>query len=109
MKSSVIANVLAWMLACTAIGQAAETSNETLVSIKGMQCITCAKKVKKKLTSVPHVKSANVDPEKGQAVVIATDGKNVSPKSVWEAVESAGFEPTELKGPDGTFTSKPAK
>ncbi len=66
-------------------------------------------KVTKKLQAVPNVKSASVDPEKGSAVVVTADGKELSPKAVWEAVEGAGYQPTELKGPAGTFKTKPTK
>ena len=109
MKSSVIPTVVAWMMTCVAIVNAAEVALETSVTIEGMQCVVCAKKVTKKLTSVSNVKSANVDPEKGTAVIVPADGKEVSPKLLWEAVENAGFKPTELKGPTGTFKSKPKK
>ena len=109
MKTSVIPTIVAWMMTCVAIVHAAESAPETSVTIEGMHCTVCAKKVTKKLTSVSNVKSANVDPEKGIAVVMPTDGKELSPKLLWEAVESAGYKPTELKGPAGTFKSKPKK
>ena len=107
--SAVVASVLAWMMAYAAIGSAAETPSSTVVSIKGMHCVSCANKVTKKLLAVPNVKSASVDPEKGSAIVVTADGKELSPKAVWEAVEGAGYQPTELKGPAGTFKTKPTK
>ncbi|MDB5342035.1 MAG: Heavy-metal-associated domain protein [Schlesneria sp.] len=110
MKNSVVvANVLAWMMACVSVAGAAETPNNTIVSIKGMHCAGCANKVTKKLQAVPNVNSASVDADKGTAVVNAAAGKDFSPKAVWEAIESAGYKPTELKGPTGTFTAKPTK
>lgn len=110
MKSSVVvANALAWMMACVAIGAAEDAPQNTSVTIKGMHCAACAKKVTKKLQSVPNVKSASVDPEQGMAVVIPTAGNELSPKAVWEAVEKAGYKPVELKGPSGTFQKKPMK
>ena len=110
MKSSaVVASVLAWMMACVSIADAVETPGSTFVSIKGMHCVSCANKVTKKLQAVPNVKSASVDPEKGSAVVVTADGKELSPKAIWEAVEGAGYKPTELKGPAGTFKTKPTK
>ncbi len=109
MKSSLIPTIVAWIMTCVAIVNAAEAVLETSVTIEGMHCAVCAKKVTKKLTSVSNVKSASADPEKGTAVIVPADGKDVSPKSLWEAVESAGYKPTGLKGPAGTFTSKPKK
>lgn len=107
--SAVVASVLAWMMAYAAIGSPAESPGSTVVSIKGMHCVSCANKVTKKLQAVPNVKSTSVDPEKGSAVVFAADGKELSPKAMWEAVVGAGYQPTELKGPVGTFKTKPTK
>ena len=109
MKSTVISTVVTWMLTCVVIVNAAEVAPETSIAIEGMRCVVCAKKVTKQLTGVSNVKSANVDPEKGTAVVTPADGKELSPKALWEAIEGAGFKPTELKGPAGTFTSRPKK
>lgn len=109
MTKSVIPTIVAWMLTCVAIVQAGERAEETSIAIEGMQCVVCAKKVTKKLTGVSNVKSATVDPDKGTALVTAIEGKDLSPKALWEAVENAGFKPTELKGPAGTFKSKPTK
>ena len=108
-NSAVVASVLAWMMACGAIVDGADKPSGTQVSIKGMHCVSCANKVTKKLQAVPNVKSASVDPEKGSAVIVTADGKELSPKAVWEAVESAGYKPTELSGPTGTFKTKPTK
>ena len=107
--SMVVTNVLAWLMACVAISGAAETPNSTLVSIKGMHCASCAKKVTKRLQAISNVKSASADAEKGSAVVITADDKDLSPKAVWEAVEAAGYKPIELTGPAGTFKTKPTK
>ncbi len=110
MKSSmVVANVLAWAMACAAIGEGAEPPTQTVVSIKGLHCAACATKVTKKLQALSNVKSATVDSEKGTAVVVPMALKDVSSRAIWEAVESAGYKPVELKGPSGTYKEKPAK
>lgn len=110
MRSSVIvANVLAWMMAATAIAAATDAPSSTSIAIKGMHCAACAKKVAKKLNGVSHVKSASVDHEQAAALIVPIDGKEISPKALWEAVEATGYKPTELKGPSGTFKKKPAK
>jgi copper chaperone CopZ len=108
-NSAVVASVLAWMMACVAIGEGADKLIDTSISIKGMHCAGCANKVATKLRAVPNVKSASVDAEKGSALVVTTEGKELSPKAIWEAVEGAGYKPTELKGPEGSFKSKPTK
>jgi len=63
----------------------------------------------KKLNGVSHVKSASVDHEQAAALIVPIDGKEISPKALWEAVEATGYKPTELKGPSGTFKKKPSK
>lgn len=110
MKNSiVIANLLAWLVSSAALGTAAEQAQKTSVLIRGMHCAACANKVSKKLKAVANVESAEVNAEKGIAVIIATEGKELSSKALWEAVEKTGYKPTELKGPQGTFNSKPKK
>ena len=86
---------------------AADTKATTVVTISGLHCAGCAKKVAKKLESITHVASAAVDPKSGQATITPAKDKRVSPKAMWEAVETAGYKPTKLVGPDGEFTKKP--
>ena len=80
---------------------------ETVLTIDGMHCAGCAKKVSRKLEAIKPVASAKVDAATGKAIVAPTKGKKVSPKLLWEAVEAAGYKPTKLQGPSGTFTKKP--
>ncbi len=79
----------------------------TTISVKGMHCQGCASKVANNLQAVKGVGKADVDASKAVAVVIAKDNAVLSPKALWEAVEKAGYTPTKLVGPTGTFTKKP--
>ena len=79
----------------------------TTISVKGMHCQGCASKVASNLQAVKGVNKAEVDAAKAIAVVIAKDNAVPSPKALWEAVEKAGYAPTKLVGPAGTFTKKP--
>ena len=79
----------------------------TTISLKGMHCQGCASKVAGNLQAVQGVDKAEVDAAKALAVVIAKGNAVPSPKALWEAVEKAGFTPTKLVGPAGTFTKKP--
>lgn len=85
----------------------AEDSASTTISVEGMHCAGCASKVAKKLEAITGVAKAQVDAEKSVATVSAKPSANPSPKAMWEAVEKAGYKPTKLVGPAGTFTSKP--
>lgn len=86
---------------------AAETPAEIVITVDGMHCDGCAKKLAKRLKVVKNVASATVDVKTGKATVISTKTKSASAKVLWEAVEGADFTPTKLIGPDGTFTTKP--
>jgi copper chaperone CopZ len=72
-----------------------------------MHCDHCAKKIARKLYAVPGVVQVRADVPKNIAYVIPQQGKTVSPKQVWEAVESAGFPVARVVTPTETFTTKP--
>lgn len=77
--------------------------------VDDMSCLGCAKSVTKALTAVAGVESAVVD-LKAQTVTVTPKGEKApSPKALWEAVEKAGYTPTKLAGPDGTFEKRPTK
>lgn len=80
----------------------------TTIDIKGMHCHGCATKVQNRLTAVKNVNSATVSAKTAQAIVDPKANGKPSPRALWEAVEAAGYSPTKLAGPDGTFTKKPS-
>jgi len=94
-------------LIATRLAVAADSKTETFITIEGMHCAGCAKKVARKLEAVKRVASVKVDAKTGIATVVPAKTKTVSPKSLWEAVEAASYKPTKLTGPSGTFTKKP--
>ena len=79
----------------------------TSISVQGMHCVVCASKVSSNLQAVVGVQKAEVDAEKAVAVVTAKPSEVLSPRALWEAVEKAGYKPTRLVGPSGTFVGKP--
>ena len=87
--------------------QAAEASSTTTITIDGMTCGGCAKKVAGKLKAVAGVESAKINLEGKSAAVVPASQNAPSPRALWEAVEKAGFTPVKLSGPVGTFTEKP--
>ena len=86
---------------------AADKPVATTIAIEDLDCPSCAKKVATKLKAVAGVAQVSCDTEKQVAVVSPKVGTAPSPKALWEAVEGAGFKPTKLSGPGGTFTAKP--
>jgi len=79
----------------------------TSITVDGMHCPSCAKKIAAKLKVVSGVASVKADVTAAQMQVTATTGKGPSPKALWEAVETAGYKAVKLEGPSGTFTTKP--
>lgn len=110
MKARVIYGLAAMFLLAAIAGsvQAASKSRLTTISV-GLHCAGCGKKVVEALKKVPNVAEARPDAEKDIVVVIPPADRLPSPKAQWEAVERAGYKPTKLEGPQGTFDSKPEK
>ena len=92
-----------------AAGDGRPATTKTTVVVDGLHCPNCAKKVVKVVTGVSGVGEAKADVEKQTVTVGPKAGESPSPKAIWEAVEKAGYKPTKLEGPDGTFETKPAK
>ena len=81
----------------------------TAIYVDNMHCKACAKKIARKLYTVPGVIAVHADVGKNLAVVTPQKKKDLSPRKLWEAVEAAKFKPVKLVGPRGTFKKKPAR
>ena len=100
--------VLTGVLAATGLLAADDTPVEsTTITVEGMHCAGCAKSLSTKLKAVKSVKDAEVDLATKTAKITPTDKEKVSPKALWETVVKAGYKPTKLVGPSGTFTKVP--
>lgn len=105
LSGSVFVAALAALLLAQAV-RAAEPV-PTTITVEGMHCAGCAKKVATKLTEVPGVAAAQGDIATSLLTVTAKAGQSPSPRALWEAVEKSGYKPTRIEGPGGTFTAKP--
>jgi copper chaperone CopZ len=101
---AVVGLALAWL----AQAAAQTPSKEFVITIEDLDCPTCAKKVEKAVAAVSGVSAVKTDVEKQTATVTPQAEKGPSARALWEAVEKAGFRPTKLVGPGGTFTTKPS-
>lgn len=94
-------------LGVTSSLEAAESAS-TVMTVSEM-CGGCAKKIKAKLGEFTEIGDIQCD-LKAQTVTVTPKVKMIlSPRELWEAMESIGKTPNRLAGPSGTFTSKPKR
>lgn len=79
----------------------------TSIVVPKMDCASCAKKMATQLRKVPGVAEVAVNMKTTTMVIRPADGAAPSPRALWEAIVRAGFQPTQMEGPGGVFTSKP--
>lgn len=79
--------------------------HETAIYVGDMHCGACAKKISGKLFRVKGVMKVRTNVKQHVAIVTPQSKKVVDVKAAWKAVQSAGFEPTKLVGPEGSFTA----
>lgn len=79
----------------------------TTIIVPEMHCVMCAKKMARQLQEVPGVAKADANVSAKAMIVTPKTQAILSPRSMWEAVEKAGYKPSKLDGPSGTFTAKP--
>jgi Cu+-exporting ATPase len=79
----------------------------TTITVPNMHCMGCAKKMAGQLQAVPGVAGVQANVPATAMIVSPKPQQAVSPRALWEAIEKAGYKPSRLEGPGGTFTSKP--
>ena len=101
--------VLALLLVGWQQSQAASPVPYTTIHVHNMHCDECAKKIARKLYALPGVVEVRADVNNNIAYVVPQKDKALSARSMWDAVEAAGFQVAKLEGPQGTFVAKPMK
>lgn len=96
-------------LALATSGFAQSPVTYTTIRVHNMHCDACAKKIARKLYAVPGVVEVRADVAKNIAYVVPQKEKDLSPRTLWESVEAAGFKVARLDGPQGAFTAKPVR
>ena len=89
--------------------EAASPVPYTTIRVHNMHCDECAKKIARKLYAIPGVVEVRADVNNNIAYVVPQKDKSLSARTMWEAVESAGFAVARLEGPQGTYTAKPTR
>lgn len=93
-RSILVGIAVTSLLMLTSIAHALEPA-VTTISVKGMQCAACASHVVENLQSISGVAKAQADVAKAVAVVTAKGNASPSPRSLWEAIEKAGYTPVD--------------
>ena len=78
----------------------------TVMTVSEM-CGGCVKKITKRFEGVESIAKVECSIEKRSVTVIPKADVRLSPKGIWEIMESINKTPTKMVTPDGTFTSKP--
>ncbi len=96
-------------LAVLALGSAlwAQDPALTTITVPDTHCMGCAKKMANKLYEVPGVAQVQANVEATTLTVSPKPQQAASLRALWEAVEKAGYKPSKLAEPGGTFTKKP--
>jgi copper chaperone CopZ len=101
--------LLLLVLAGWQAAQGAHPVTYTTIYVQNMHCSDCAKQIARKLYAIPGVVEVRADVPNNIAYVVPQKDKSLSPRTMWEAVESAGFAVARLEGPHGAYSAKPTR
>ena len=91
------------------VASSAEREKTNTVMTVGEMCGGCVKKITKRFDGVEGIAKVECSIEKQSVTLIPEDRVRLSPKGIWEIMESIGKTPKKMVTPGGTFTSKPKK
>ena len=80
-------------------------ASEVAIYVSDMHCAGCAKKIAGKLYRVKGVVKVRTNLKQNLAIVTPQAKKQIDAKAAWVAVQKAGFKPTRMIGPQGTFVA----
>jgi periplasmic mercuric ion binding protein len=98
--------VVAGLVVVSTAAEPVAKSQSTVMTV-GEMCGGCVTKITAKLKPMPEVGQVTCDIPTKTVTVTPAAGKTISPKTLWEAMDSIGKAPKSLTGPSGTYKSKP--
>src|ERR1700716_984788 len=100
MKAQTILCGIAVILVTAVFAETAHAANrnQTVITVEGMHCKSCVKKMAAKLSEVPGVARAQGNVSESVMIVISEPDETPSPREMWEAREGAGFQPVKISG-----------
>ena len=99
--------LVATLLPATAFGD--EKKNVTTTVTVGEMCSGCVKMITKRFSTEQDVAKVKCDIATKSVMIFPAEDTRLSPRRLWEIMESVGKTPKKLVSPEGTFTSKPKK
>ena len=108
-RTVIAAGVTLIALAFSSLPQVSAEERErthTVMTVSEM-CGGCVKKITKRFEGVEGIAKVECSIEKQSVTVIPKADVRLSPKGIWEIMESISKTPTKMVTPDGTFTAKP--
>tara|TARA_R110002073_G_scaffold149534_2_gene303237 strand:- start:3646 stop:3996 length:351 start_codon:yes stop_codon:yes gene_type:complete len=98
--------MVASVLTASVASSAEREKSNTVMTVSEM-CGGCVKKITKRFDGVEGIAKVQCNIEKQSVTLVPKDRVRLSPKSIWEIMESIGKTPKKMVTPDGTFTSEP--
>lgn len=87
----------------TAVKALKVAEQETIIFVEDIHCASCAKKVSSRLFRIKGVMRVRTNVKYDAAVVTPQAKKPLDAAAAWAALQQAGYQPTRLIGPEGTF------
>ena len=86
-----------------------ERPEHPTVYVTDLHCQHCARRLARKLFTVPGVMKVRAYVKDDMAIVIPQKDKTIAPLALWEAAEAAKFKVVKIETPDETFEAKPVE
>jgi len=93
-------------LGWAADSEAVEPAPNTVITVEEM-CGGCVKKITAHFANVKQVAEVRCDIPSKTVTIIPAQGVTISPRWLWQTMDSIGKTPRRLAGPHGVFTSVP--
>lgn len=83
--------------------------DQVVIELEQLRCGRCRAKLVNRLEALPGVVFVETDLPSATARVEWKRGRSVSPRQIWETVESTTLRPVRLALPDRVFRAKPRR
>ena len=87
--------------------QPSTPDNTIKVYFKNIHCESCAKKIRSRIFTVAGVRKVETSVKKDLAIVTPMQGKVLSAKDLWVALDQGKFDVDHMQTPDGIVKEKP--